>query len=209
MKTKKKLILICYSFLILVSSCIPSLHPLYTKKDLILDNTIVGTWISNESERDRSIWKIKKYQDTEAAGTNDINPLDLGDNLYRLEHIQLGETIVFDLYLMKLDNYFYFDFYPNEVGFDNDMKDMHLFPVHTFAKVNIKQDNIIIEQFDINFLEELIEQNKIKISHEKSGQNIILTASTGELQKFVVKYASDEDAVFDPIILNRKIESRE
>ena len=70
------------------------------------------------------------------------------------------------------------------------MKDMHLFPVHTFAKVNI-------------------EQNKIKISHEKSGQNIILTASTGELQKFVVKYGSDEDAFFDPIILNRKVESRE
>ncbi len=85
----------------------------------------------------------------------------------------------------------------------------HLFPVHTFAKVNIKQNNNIIEQFDINFLEELIEQNKIKISHEKSGQNIILTASTGELQKFVVKYASDEDAFFDPIILNREFESRE
>ena len=204
MKTKKKLILFCFILLILVSSCIPSLHPLYTKKDLILDNTIVGTWISKGSKKDQSVWIIKKYIDSHSPGPKDINPHDFGDKLYRLKNIQSGDTIGFDLYLIKLDKYFYFDFYPHDYQSVNEMRNMHLFPVHTFAKVNIEKNRIVIRQFDMDFFQNLIEQNKIKISHENSGRNIVLTAPTEELQKFVIKYADDEDAFDDPLAVNAK-----
>ncbi len=205
MKAKKKLILFCCLLLIIVSGCIPSLHPLYTKKDLILDNSIIGTWVSEESKSDQSVWIIKKYKDSHEPGPLYINPHDFGDKLYRLEHIQSGDTIGFDLYLIKLDKYFYFDFYPQNYESDNEMRNMHLFPVHTFAKVNIKTNTIEIKQFNIDFLKKLIEQNKIKISHERSGRNMILTAPTEELQKFVKKYTDADDAFVDPIILSRKI----
>jgi len=201
MKTKKKL-LFCFILLIVVNSCIPSLHPLYTKKDLILDNTIVGTWISDESSKDISVWNIKKYKYIEQPGPFG-GKHKFSDKLYRLEHIQYSDTIGFDLFLIKLDNNFYFDFYPEDYESENYMRNIHLFPVHTFAKVEIEKNSIKINQFSISFLEELIKQNRIKISHEKSGQNIILTASTEELQKFVVKYADDEDAFEEPILLKR------
>ncbi|MBN2349663.1 MAG: hypothetical protein JXJ22_12525 [Bacteroidales bacterium] len=204
MKTKSLLITV-FAIIILISSCIPSLHPLYTKKDLILDNSIVGNWISGESDSDQSNWNITKYQKKYRPGPQLNNPDDDEDKLYRLEYIECGDTIGFNLYVLKLGDYVYFDFYPFDYESKNDMRNMHLFPVHTFAKVEIQQEQIILHQFDIGFLEELIKQNKIKISHEKSGLNIILTAPTEELQKFVKKYANDENAFIDPTILSRKI----
>ena len=206
MKTKKKIVFISLILMILVNACIPSLHPLYTEEDLILDNRIVGTWVSDESTEDESIWKIEKYRGCgECPGPAELYPENLDGKLYRLEHIQSSDTITFDLYLLKLGDYLYFDFYPHEYESENDMRNMHLYPVHTFAKVDIKQNSIVIKQFSIDYLEELIEQNKIKISHEKSGMNIILTASTLELQKFVKKYADDENIFVEPTILKRKI----
>jgi hypothetical protein len=193
--------------LIIAICCIPSLHPLYTKKDLILNNTIEGTWISNESEKDQSIWEIEKYDGCgHCPGPQELYPTNIDGKLYSLTNIQFSDTVVFELYILKLGDYFYFDLYPHDdYESDNELGNMHLFPVHTFAKVDIKNNTINIKQFDLEFLEELIRQNKIKISHEKSGRNIILTAPTEELQKFVIKYADDENAFNDPIILIRKI----
>jgi hypothetical protein len=206
MKTKKKIVCALFTLLVVVSSCIPSLHPLYTKKDLVLNNTIEGTWISNESDKDQSIWEIEKYDCGECNGPQELYPKNIDGKLYSLTNIQFNDTVVFELYILKLGDYFYFDFYPHDdYESDNELENMHLFPVHTFAKVDIENNTINIKQFDLEFLEELIRQNKIKISHEKSGRNIILTAPTEELQKFVEKYADDENAFNDPIILKRKI----
>ena len=198
MKTNKRIVFIIYILVILVNACIPSLHPLYTEKDLVLDNRIVGTWVSEESSEDESIWKIEKYKRE--------SPGNIGGKRYNLEQIQYGDTINFEVYLLKLGDYFYIDFYPDEYQYDNFMREMHMFPVHTFARVNINKNSIVIEHFSILWIEGLIQENKIKISHEESGKNIILTASTQELQKFVVKYAEDEN-VYDgeTTILKRKI----
>ena len=75
----------------------------------IINKTIVGTWVSGESGEKQSTWKITKYKDTGQPGPKDINPHDIGDKLYRLEHIQNRDTIIFDLYLLKLGDYLYFD----------------------------------------------------------------------------------------------------
>ncbi len=40
-----------------VSGCVPSLHALYLKKDVVEDAEIVGTW---HQENDKSIWKFAK-----------------------------------------------------------------------------------------------------------------------------------------------------
>lgn len=39
-----------------------------------------------------------------------------------------------------------------------------------------------------------MEEEKIRIKHEKNNTNILLTAQPKELQKFVAKYANDKNA---------------
>ena len=64
-------------------------------------------------------------------------------------------------------------------------------PVHIFGKIEITDDNLIFYWFDPDYFADLIEQNKVKISHIDNDGEILITASTDELQKFVKKYGSE------------------
>lgn len=85
----------------------------------------------------------------------------------------------------------------------------HLFKVHTFSKLTLDQDELSIELFEDSWITDLIVENRVRIKHEKvedvlAGRSeILITASTKELQKFIEKYGNDEDAFDDPIELAR------
>ena len=45
---KKGLLSVCIILLIMLSGCIPSIHPIFTPEDRITDDAILGTWVLNE-----------------------------------------------------------------------------------------------------------------------------------------------------------------
>ena len=47
MKTKKFLF---YLLAVFLGGCVLSLHPLYTEKDLIFEEKLLGTWAKNDSK---------------------------------------------------------------------------------------------------------------------------------------------------------------
>ena len=169
----------------LLAGCVPSIHPLYTEDDIVFLPVLLGTW----EEEDEGTWTFTKK----------------GDNSYFLQMVEDDESANFIVHLVSLDDHLFMDFFPG----DNDHIEMcaflsvHYFPVHTFAKVIIDKEKIEIHCLDPGFIEDLLEQNKIRISHEKSDDNIILTASTEELQKFVRKYADDQKAYVSPTVLKK------
>ncbi|MCG8696840.1 MAG: hypothetical protein MI922_02205 [Bacteroidales bacterium] len=192
MKTSLKLLFTLTAVSFLVWSCVPSLHPLYFEKDLIFDETILGAWESDQEVT----WNFEKYIPKKK---------DIESKSYVLT-IHDEEDAVFDFHLLKLGDYIFADFYLEKYDIKNDMADMHCFPVHTFARYKHMGDSIIIEHFDFEFIENLIKENKVKIKHERPNDALILTAGTKELQKFVKKYAYDED-LYDtdnPTVLKRK-----
>jgi hypothetical protein len=79
-----------------------------------------------------------------------------------------------------------------------------LLPSHSVAKVARITDSVVeIKWFNEEWLHKLFSQNRIKISHEviteeNSGKDedktYVLTASTEELRKFLMKYGNDESA---------------
>ncbi len=195
MKTKTLIIIV--TIFLFLGSCIPSLFPLYFEKDLITNSDLIGTWNEDGS---LNTWAF--YPDEDKKSYNlwftekENNNIDDGRE---------GILGIFETHLFKLGNNYFFDFFPGE----NDELDekintlmaFHLVPAHTFAKVEISKDTIKILQFDIDYLEELLENGKIRIRHVRPDDDIILTASTKELQEFFIKYSEDEDAFNDPIIL--------
>ena len=205
MKTKTLKWLALLIIIILINSCIPALYPLYTKNEIRINSDIEGTWVLNKGKMDESIWTIRKGQKKEKV-TFDFSNLEpeLEDKKYQLAYTQDGITTNFELFLVQLGENYFFDFYPESWEGANEMLAMHQFPVHTFAKVSLNAEQIELQRFDISFLEELIENNRIRIRHESVRGNILLTAGTQELQKFVLKYVDDPDAFQDPEILARK-----
>ena len=71
------------------------------------------------------------------------------------------------------------------------MTSYHHVPVHTLARVQYCKDSILIYWYGDEWLNELFEQNRIRIKHETiesaDYERQLLTADTDELQKFIKK----------------------
>jgi hypothetical protein len=194
---KKLIALSCLC--ILLTQCVPSIHPLYTEKDLVLDDRLVGKWWEGKDADDR--WNFTKLPDKEKGYLLELTQKD-------------GKQFVFEAHLVKLGEEYYLDFLPHSSSqelssqsvksyFPEDFYTIHFIPAHTFAKVLINNNSVEIRLFDSEWIDKLIREGKIRIKHESVGELQILTASTAELQKFILKYGQDESAFSEKIKLER------
>lgn len=178
-------------FILFLSGCIPSIHGLYTKDDIEFKNELIGEWLDS----DDNTWKF--------SSDNQENYL-----LRYTEGRVFGEDLVtgyFIAHLVKLDDYYFLDLYPD----DNNQLEMPsllistLLPVHIFAKVEFRNNGVVVRFFNPDRLKEVLEEGRIRISHEETDELFVLTASTKELQGFVIKYAEEEEAFLDELILSK------
>lgn len=205
MKRKSFVIFLLLTFLCF-QGCVPSLHPLYTSDVLAWNKDVAGAWVPADEDREEGsvagIWQFVANKD---------KSFDL------IQYDSDGTPGTLEAHLVKLGEHYFFDFaarfanseekerYPtlNNKRF-TDLEGIHYFPVHTFAKVAVDEKRMSIAMFDSEFLEMLLEQNRIRIKHEKVDGDYVLTASSKELQKFMIKYADDPNAFVDPIFLEKK-----
>lgn len=78
---------------------------------------------------------------------------------------------------------------------------MNIIPAHTFARFTIKNNSLVIQSFDAEYIEDLIKNKRVRLKHELVDDNIILTASTEDLRAFINKYADEEELFLDKEIL--------
>jgi hypothetical protein len=200
---------------VIVSSCtVLSFYPLYTEKELIRDDRIIGKWQSlnnkdvfptseNNTQIDTMIWDISFQNKIWKKRLN--NPFDRGSeqisnkftytlNIY--DKSMPENKAEFHLHIVKLGDKLFIDLFPEEWQKDNALLAIHLMSVHTFAKIDIG-DKLEINWFDTELLQKLFDENKIRIKHEDNGVYTLLTAKPEELQKFVIKYANEDKAFSD------------
>ena len=190
MKTKHALF-VAGLFILLLAGCIPSIHPLYHEEDIVFKPELLGVWKEGDAK-----WVFEQR----------------GENGYYLKYYEKENFFIkkstfsdFEITLLKLGENYYLDFYPG----DNDHLDFSgllistMLPVHIFAKVNFVDEGVEISFFDRDWLEELLEKNRIRIAHEQTPEYFVLTASTDELQKFVIKYSDVEEAFVEASLLER------
>jgi hypothetical protein len=194
MKTRNFILISLVLFLI--SGCfVKSLHPFYKEKEVIFKKELTGTWTGEDS----STWKIEQGM----KFTGLFKP-DSPDNSYLITFTDKKGTAKFKVHLFQLRSRYFFDFYPEEVESTNDMMTSHLVPMHTVARVDFLSGKIVIQWYNEEWLIGLFRENKIRIAHEKvpnyegkTGEDnfqVVLTASTEDLQKFMLKYMDDPNA---------------
>lgn len=201
---KPRTIILIGMLALMAGSCIPSLFPLHTERDLVTDDRIVGVWEAGEM----GTWVIERLDYTPTA---DFLSPDWSDteknNTYRLVVFETdgGDTLEteFVMHMLVLGGQHYLNYFPVDYELDHDFLAWHMVEANNFSKVWITEDSISLGFFDPSYLEELIEKNRIKISHIRHDNGILLTASTRELQKFVIKYGDEEDAILEPDVLKR------
>lgn len=198
MKTRTFLVILIIT--VMVVSCIPSLYPLYREKDLIFDARLLGLFNTEGNmigdvggdtwEFDRLDWQ------TENKSGNEWDQFRSGKT-YKLIALEDEKRAEFAVHLIKLGKNYYLDFFPVKYNIPHVMLDQQLVPAHIFGKIEFVDDNIVMNWFDGGFLTNLIDSNKVKISHKMLENGILLTANTEELQKFVKKFGDNPGAYLD------------
>ncbi len=159
--------------MLFVVGCGPalSLHPLYTDEDVVFNPALVGSWGDSS---DNLIFR------------------QMEDNLYSVTFIATfisgsNDSLALEGHLLQLGNYMFMDVKSRET----DVENLLAVPVHVFLRLSLEGDSLGIAYLDDSWLEE----NRAGIKHELvDGKQILLTASTSELQDFVLEHAEDQEA---------------
>ena len=204
---RSKLIILILALTAMSSCLVSSLHPFYKSKDKIFDPAMVGYWIDSDS----CIWTIEPNTYTDFIwGENKTDSIhnvtytesfpgeERMDSTYKIVYYE-NEHAKAELIgtLFQLNGVSYVDFAPDPDAdhSSSDFTSWHHVPVHTLARVKVNKDSILLYWYGDEWLNELFEQNRIRIKHETveslDYDRHVLTASTDELQKFIKKYAND------------------
>ncbi|MFC1475479.1 hypothetical protein ACFLQW_00575 [Candidatus Zixiibacteriota bacterium] len=186
MRLIKALLLI--TCVILLAGCWTlSLHPLYTDQDLVFDPQLVGAWGDTTKSHDDT-WIFQQGENkTYRLLTKEENE---PDGLFAAHLVQLGE-------------HRFLDIFPEEPARENEFFRSHLIPAHTFWKINIEGHVMTLSPFNNEWLNEGLENKTINLAHIREDEVIIFTASTAELQEFILQHV---DVAFedDPFVLYHK-----
>ena len=211
MKRLRLFLILIFIYLIQAGCFLKSVHPLVSEEDAILIEGLEGIW-ENEDQRwtfvhdPRKFPNLSEYIGEDADVATDEEDLDIG-NIYMIfyENRQdlSNDIAIFMGAVTELNEAYFLDlsvFARTIQELDESetrFVDTHFFPIHTFSKISVEEQQLDIEFFQSSFISDLISSNRIRIKHEDTDDSILITASTDELRKFVEKYAHDEDAYED------------
>jgi hypothetical protein len=185
-------ILLTVCALLVCTSCVPSLNPIYTEQDLIFDSSLIGVWAD-------------KYTDETWALAICDRQLE-----YILTHIDpSGKKGEFSARLVQVDDKTFFDIVPVNPGFkQNDFYQGHFFSTHTFAHIVKDGSSVRLSVLEPHWLKEAVAVNPDAIRHQKIRGEIVLTSSPKETQKFLLANLNNREAFSEPVELTRKGHSR-
>jgi hypothetical protein len=184
----------------IVVCCTPSLHPLYTDEDVIFDEALIGVW---QEEGAKGTWEFTRME---------------GEDAYRVVYTDdngvSGELIV---HLVLIEDRKFLDFYPADWPEDCEMNafyGIHFVPAHTFAVVEQIEPKLRLGVMGLDWLGRLLARNPNVIAHEFIGEpgdesQLVFTASTEELQAFMIRYIDTEGAYWSCFVLFRVEEGGE
>ena len=124
---------------------------------------------------------------------------------YRMTFVNGEDTFKYQVHQAQIGDDIFMDLYATDDSFSDDAFGSNVwFPVHTFMKLELKNDRLTITQFDLDKMNKLFDSNLIRMSHENVDGTILITAQPEEIQKFLKKYSRDE-SVFDGVEVYSRI----
>ncbi len=195
-----------YLPVLVLGGCVPlfSLHRLYTEKDLVFDEKLLGTWSKETNDANNTqTWQFKSHPKKQNAYILIISQHSK-DNSFK------GS---FDAHLVKLDNHLFIDLYPNKPAWADNEADIpklpwaynafFAVPTHTFLKLDAIDPNLELCITDDDNFKKLIARDPNAVEYDTIDDKPLLTAPTEQLQAFVCEYADDTDLFSNRVTLER------
>ena len=198
----KKIFLLSGLFLVILlfTGCLTTLYPIFTEKDLGYKPELIGSWKTSQGDGKGGsveIHSLANQKIVELPGK--ISSIKNKGYLitYREDYEITASYIAF---LARIGKHLYFDYYPVPLKIEKNADEFymqHFIKMHTSYRVSIlKNGGFELNQLDASYLNKLIEEKKIRIRHElNSDGDAVITASTEELQQYILKYGDDPEAI--------------
>ncbi len=201
--------LLFYLLAVLLGGCVPiSLHPLFTDKDIVFEEKLLGVWIQEPNDS-QTIWEFRRADEMPNAYRLTCTDKDNKKGSFVAHLVKLKKQLFLDIYPDKLPSE------PQEPNKGQQWEYNSLFwiPAHTFVKVSSIGLQVKLQSMNYDKLKELLEREPKTVGHSiiKDGdsERLVLTAPTKKLQAFVLKYADDKNVFADEIVLCRRIAETE
>ena len=197
---KKLSFLLAFTFLVIVlSSCLRTLHPIFTIKDIVYESKLLGTWKTDNQGTNGIVIISNLAADNTIALPEKIAAIKQKGYLVSYQDEDGKATEQYIGFLARIGKHLYFDYYPVEKKENKTFDEFftsHFVKMHTSYRVEISKDGgFELSQLDESYVTKLINEKKIRINHEKDANgNIVITASTDELQQYIIKYGDEPGA---------------
>ena len=186
--------LFAVSLLMLAGCGLTTLHPIFTPGDLIMDTHLMGKW---ENEK---TWY--RFDPASQVALEDIpEKLQQFSSKFYLLTTDKGRNLAF---LIKIGDHHFLDVYPIEGDAEKDIDPfykLHKVRMHTVHRLDYETPSSFrLQNFEDSYLENLIHKKQLRIAYtnvknsDTNEEDIVITASTNELQQFLSKYGSDINA---------------
>ena len=177
--------------LVLLSACVPSLHPLYSPETIVFREELIGVW--KENPQDEESWTFTK-RDEEKSYALVIREDKRDSSLHAR--------------LVKLDEHHFLDLVADADTLNEKVGDLYrasLIPGHLTMKVKLGA-KLEIQMLDPEKLKELLKASPKALAHTYIEKDyLVITASTEELQAFMKKHAESKELWGDPGVMEKML----
>jgi hypothetical protein len=181
--------------LTLMCGCIPSVEPFYRQEDVSFDQRLLGRWHEKGKADAAETWEF------EAAA----------EKAYKLTVTDKdGKKGIFNAHFFKLKEHSFLDLIPAECEFAPNQADLvgaAVFPGHLLVRVSQIGPEFHYAFFNFDWLSKFLEKNPNAVAHHAEDKRIVLTASTRELQRFVLEHGGEHELFDKPNEMVRAISS--
>ena len=176
---KKRNVIATLGATVLLCSCIPSVNPFYTAKDVIFDTRLLGEWREKDKTDNPDVWKFE----------------DATNRTYRLTITEKeGKRGKFDAHLFQLKQEYFLDLIPADCEYATNQADLvafSMFPGHLLVRVPQIEPELKLAFFDFDWLQKFLEKHPKALAYHREDDRFLLTAGTRDLQKFVLKHLGE------------------
>jgi len=207
--------LVLLALLVSLNGCMPvdSLNPLYSDSDLISDEALIGQWVPVDQSQKQIIFQFEKAKGPSyilqvseknkneklfyvvrlvAIGKNrflDVSPEDVHvvslDNSLKALQSKSGKNLEHPLFHLGLGSYL-------ELA-GSTQNEATLRPAHWFFRFRFDGKKFSLDGTDDEKFIQAMESNKFRIDTGfEKGREVLITASTKDLQKFVMEHLDDD-----------------
>ena len=210
-----------------LTGCVPvdSLNPLYTDKDVMFDESLLGSWVGPDKGEDGVLEFIARDEDGKKSYLLVMTDKDKDSNAYKktvyhAQLVKLNEHLFLDVVpetfdsrpnsyslrvksgksgatiepaLLKLGEAAYLEFSSGEAG---GKVGAHLRRAHWIMRVARKNKDLQLDWADDDEFRKAVEKGAMKLPSmllgEGKNKDVVITASTEELRKFMAEHADDD-----------------